>query len=74
MQLFLHYILLGENFIVYVKVPLYSLCLNLNEENSSQNGKFKKIVVPVKIFDAYYHKFQFFWLSCKTVKEFETEI
>ena len=32
------------------------------------------MVVLVKIFDHYYHKFQFFQLPCKIVKEFETEI
>ena len=35
------------------------------------------MVVFVKTFDYYYHKFnfgKFFQLSCKTVKEFETEI
>ena len=31
-QLFLRYILFGENFIGQVKVPLYSACLNLNHE------------------------------------------
>ena len=32
MQLFLHCILFGENFICYVKVPLYSVGLNLSRE------------------------------------------
>ena len=84
MQLFLHYILFGENFIVkvtlskviYVKVILYSVCLNLSHEkkNSNQNGKVEKMVVLVKTFDHYHHKFQLFELSGKIVKEFETEI
>ena len=34
MQLFPHYILFGENFIGEVKVPLYSVCLNLNHEKT----------------------------------------
>ena len=34
MQLFLHHILLGENFVGYVKVPLYSVCFNLNHEKT----------------------------------------
>ena len=34
MQLFLHYILFGENFIVKLKLPLYSVCLNLNQEKT----------------------------------------
>ena len=34
MQLFLHYILFGENFIGQVKIPLYSIYLNLNHEKT----------------------------------------
>ena len=34
MQLFFHYIIFGENFIVSVKVPLHSVCLNLNHEKT----------------------------------------
>ena len=61
MQLFLHYILFGENFIGKVKVTLNLVCLNLNHEkqNSNQNVKVGKMVVLVKAFDHYYHKFQF---------------
>ena len=46
-------ILSGENFIGYVKVPLYSVCLNLNvkKQNSNQDVKIEKIVVLVKTFD-----------------------
>ena len=32
------------------------------------------MVVPVKTFDHYHHKFQIFQLSCKIVKEVETDI
>ena len=32
------------------------------------------MVVLVKTFDHYNHKFQLFQLSCESVKEFETEI
>ena len=46
-------ILSGENFIGYVKVPLYSVCLNLNvkKQNSNQDVKIEKIVVLVKTFN-----------------------
>ena len=76
MQLFLHYILFGENFIGYVKVPLYLVCFSLNHDkkNSSQNGKVEKMVVLVKTFDHYHLKFQLFQLFFKIVKEFETEM
>ena len=56
-QLFLHYILFGENFIGSVKEPLYSVCLNLNhenKENGNQNVKVEKMVIFVKTFDYYY--------------------
>ena len=46
----------------------------MKKQNSNQNGKVKKIVVLVKTFDHYHHKFQLFQLSYKTLKEFETEI
>ena len=67
MQFFLHYILFGENFIGKVKVTLNLVCLNLKKEkqNSNQNVKvgkmvvLGKVVVLVKAFDHYYHKFQF---------------
>ena len=38
---------------------------------SNQNVKVKKMVVLVKTFNHYYHKFQLFQLSCKIVKESE---
>ena len=44
------------------------------KKNSHQNGKVEKMVVLVKIFDHYHHKFQPFQLFCKIGKEFETEI
>ena len=62
MGLFLHYILFGENFVGSVKVPLYSVCLNLNREkkkHSNQNVKVEKVMVFVKKFDHYHHKFNF---------------
>ena len=76
MQLFLHYIPFGEIFISQVKVPLYSVCLNVNpkKQNSNQNGKVEKMMVLVKTFDHYHHQFQLFQLSCKVIKEFGTEI
>ena len=46
----------------------------VKKQNSNQNGKVEKMVVLVKTFDHYHHKFQLFQLSCKIVKEFETEI
>ena len=44
----------------------------MKKQNSRQNGEVEKMVVLVKTFDHYYHKFQLFQLSCKIVKEFET--
>ena len=46
----------------------------MEKENSNQNLEVEKMVVLVKIFDGYHHKFQLFQLSCKIVKEFETKI
>ena len=46
----------------------------MKKQNSNQNRKVKKIVVLVKTFDHYHHRFQLFQLSYKTLKEFETEI
>ena len=45
----------------------------MKKENSKQNVKVEKMVVLVT-FDYYHHKFQLFQLSCKIVKEFQTEI
>ena len=46
----------------------------MKKQNSSQNGKVEKMVVLVKTFDHYHHKFQLFQLYCKILNEFETEI
>ena len=46
----------------------------MEKQNSNQIVKIEKIVVLVKTFDHYHHKFQFFQPSCKIVKEFDTEI
>ena len=46
----------------------------MKKQNIHQNGKVKKMVVLVKTFDHFHHKFQLFQLSCKIGKEFETEI
>ena len=43
-QLFLHDILFGENFIDYVKVPLYSVCLNLNHEKKKKNSTLRSVI------------------------------
>ena len=43
----------------------------IKKQNSNQNRKVEKVVALVKTFDHYHHKFQ---LSCKIVKEFETEM
>ena len=76
MQLFLQYILFGGNFIStkkYLHIQ-YAWISIMKKQNSNQNGKVEKMVVLVKTFDHYHHKFQLFQLSCKIVKEFETEI
>ena len=73
MQLFLYYILFGENFIKSKYLYIwYAWIWIMKKQNSNQNGKVEKMVV--KTFDRYHHKFQLFQLSCKIVKEFETEI
>ena len=46
----------------------------MKKQKSSQNLKVEKMMVIVKTFDHYHHKFQLFQLSCKIAKEFETEI
>ena len=62
-QLFLYYILFGENSIGLVKGPLYSVRFNLNHEkkknNNNQNVNVEKIVAFVKTFDYYHRKFNF---------------
>ena len=37
----------------------------MKKQNSNQNGKAEKMVVLVKTFDHYHHKFQLFQLFCK---------
>ena len=76
MQLFLHDILFGENLLVKLKYLhiQYTWISIMKRQNSNQNGKVEKMAVLVKTFDHYHHKFQLFQLSCKIVKEFETEI
>ena len=64
---FLVKILLVKLKYVYIQYAWISIMKKLN---SNQNEK----VVLVKTFDHYHHKFQLFQLSCKIVKEFETEI
>ena len=46
----------------------------MKKQNSNQNVKVEKMVVLTKTFDHYHHKYQLFQLSCKIVKETETEI
>ena len=46
----------------------------MKKQNSNQTVKVEKMVVLVKTFDHYHHKFQLFQQSCKIVKESETEI
>ena len=46
----------------------------MKKQNSNQSVKVEKMVLLVKTFDHYHYEFQLFWLSCKIVKEFETEI
>ena len=46
----------------------------MRKQNNNQNGKVEKMVILVKPFDHYHHKFRLFQLSCKIVKEVKTEI
>ena len=47
----------------------------MKKQNSNQAVKVEKMVVFVKTFDHYHHKFEsLIPLSSKTVKEYETEI
>ena len=43
----------------------------MKKQNNNQNEKVEKMLVLVKTFDNYHHKFQLFQLSCEIVKEFE---
>ena len=42
----------------------------MKNQKINQNGKAEKMMVLVKTFDHYHHKFQLFQPSCKIVKEF----
>ena len=68
---FLVKILLVKLKLFYIQYAWISI---MEKQTSNQNGKVEKMVVLVKIFDYYHHKFQLFQLSCKITKEFETEI
>ena len=46
----------------------------MKKQNSNQNVEVGIVAVLVKAFDHYHQKFQLFQLSCKIVKELETEI
>ena len=46
----------------------------MKKQSSDQNVKVENMVLLVKTFDYYHHKFQLFQLPCKIVNEFETEI
>ena len=76
MQLFLNYIsflvkiLLVKLKYLYIQYAWISI---MKKQNSSQSVNVEKMVL-VKSFDQYHHKFQLFQLSCKIVKESETEI
>ena len=63
--------LLFELKYLYIQYAWISI---IKKQNSNQNRKVEMMVVPVKTFDHYYHKFQLFQLSFKIVKEYETEI
>ena len=67
---FLVKILLVKLKLFYIQYAWISI---MEKQTSNQNGKVEKMVVLVKIFDHYHHKFQLFQLSCKIAKEFETE-
>ena len=57
----------------YLYIPHAWLSIK-KSKNSNQNVKVEKMVVLVKTFDYYHHKFQLLKLLCKVVKEFEIEI
>ena len=61
-QLFLHYIVFGENFIVKLKdlYIQYSWISIMKKQNSNQNVKVGKMVLFVKTFHHYHHKFKLF--------------
>ena len=76
MQLFLYYFFLAKVLLfklkyLYIQFAWISI---MKKQNINWNGKVEKVMVLVKTFDHYHHKFQIFQLSCKIVKEFDTEI
>ena len=76
MQLFLHYFFLAKVLLfklkyLYIQFAWISIT---KKQKINWNGKVEKVMVLVKTFDHYHHKFQIFQLSCKIVKEFDTEI
>ena len=68
---FLMKILLVKLKYLYIQYAWTSI---MKRQYSNQNGKIEKMVVPVKTFDHYHHKFHLLQLSCKIIKLFETEI
>ena len=68
---FLVNILLVKLKYLYIQCAWISI---MKKQNTNQNGKVEKMVVLVKIFEHYHHKFQLFQLAWKTVEEFETKI
>ena len=76
MQLFITISFLVKILLVKLKELYiqYAWISIMKKQNSNKNVKIGKIVVLVKAFDLYHHKFQFFELSCKNKKEFETDI
>ena len=68
---FLVKILLIKLKYLYIQYTLISI---MKKQHSNQNVKVGKMVVLSKTSYHYHYKFQFFQLSCKIVKEFETEI
>ena len=55
-------VMLKNLYIQYASVSI------MEKQNSNQNVRAEKVVVLVKTFDHFHHKFQLFSLSCKTVK------
>ena len=53
----------------YIRITFY-----FKKQNSNQNVKVGKMVVLVKAFHHYHHKFQLLQLSGKNVKGFKAEI
>ena len=53
---------------IFVKT-FYCHFLTKQNKNSNQNVKVEKMVLLVKIFDHYHHKFQLLQLPCKIVKK-----